>query len=364
MIIGIDASRSNVAQRTGTEYYSFEIIKNIAKINTKDTLRLYCKSPLEYINKQSNIEMRELHMPRLWSQIRLSYELYKDSPDVLFVPSHVVPLYHPKTVVTLHDVGFRHFPELYTPLERIYHHQTMKNSVKNAEKIIAISETTKFDLIKLYNADPDKITVIYHGYDKDKFYPAKSNNKPEEIASLGEYIYFIGRLEAKKNVKNLVRAYGVLRQNKDIKHKLVLAGRPGYQYEEIVSEINNLPQDIRKDVVEPGYIPDSIMADYLRYASVFAFPSKFEGFGMPLVESMACGVPLVASNTTSIPEIVGPAGILFDPNDEKAIARSLEMVINDQELRRKLIGQGFDRLKMFDWEKAARETLRVIESAA
>lgn len=364
ILIGIDASRSNVKQKTGTEYYSFEIIKSIAELDKEDDLRLYCKTPLDYLKPQKNIEIKELHMVRLWTQLRLSYELYKNSPDVLFVPSHVIPYIHPKTVVTLHDVGFRYYPELYTPLERIYHHQSMKYCVSHAAKIIAISEATKKDLVRFYNADPKIITVVYHGYDKEKFYKARNDKRPEEIEKLGDYIYFIGRLEAKKNIKNLISAYGRLRKNEKIKHKLVLAGRPGYQFEEILSEIETLPEEIKNDIIQHGYIPDEIMADYMRYASVFVFPSKFEGFGMPLVEAMACGVPVAASNTTSIPEIVGDAGVLFDPEKPDQIAQSIEKVILDTSIRDDLIRKGFARLKLFDWKKSAEQTLEVIRSAA
>jgi len=363
MIIGIDASRSNVEQKTGTEYYSFEIIKNIVELENDNTLRLYCKTPLNYLKSKKNVEIRELHMARLWTQIKLSSEMKKDPPDVLFIPSHVIPLNHPKTVVTLHDVGFHYFPELYTPLERIYHHNSMKYSIKHAAKIIAISENTKNDLVKLYKADPKNITVIYHGYDTEKFYPARSSKKPAEIEKLGDYIYFIGRLEAKKNVKNLVRAYGDLREDKSITHKLVLAGRAGYQFEEILAEIESLPEDIRKDVILPGYIADEIMPEYLRYAQVFAFPSKFEGFGMPLVEAMACGIPIVASNTTSIPEIVGEAGLLFDPDNVGQIESSLKDVIKSKKIKDELIKKGFERLKLFNWKESARKTLEVIKSA-
>lgn len=365
MIIGIDASRSNVKQKTGTEYYSYEIIKGLAAIS-EDTLRLYSKTPIEYLKPSKNIQFKEMHFPRLWSQFRLSLEIFQNAPDVLFEPSHTIPLYHgKKTVVTLHDAGFKYYPELYTPLERFYHNFSMGFSVKHASKIIAISEATKKDLIKFYNADPKKITVIYHGYDKEKFFEAKPTQaKPEEIAKLGKYIYFIGRLEAKKNIRNLVKAYGMFRKNSDNDHKLVLAGRPGYQFEEIMQEIESLPAEIKKDIIRPGYIPDEIMADYLRFADIFAFPSRFEGFGMPLVESMACGVPIVASNTTSIPEIVGDAGLLVGPDDILGLANSFESVANNNDLRKKLIEAGKKRLSLFDWKECARKTLDVIEAAS
>jgi glycosyltransferase involved in cell wall biosynthesis len=363
MIIGIDASRSNVKQKTGTEYYSQEIIKNIVKMPTENIFRLYSKTPLDYLKKAANLEFKVMPFPKLWSQFRLSFEMLQNSPEVLFVPAHTIPIIHPKKIVTtLHDVGFRYFPELYTPLERIYHNWSMGFAVKHATKIIAISEATKKDLIKFYGADEKKITVIYHGYDKEKFVP-KKGEAPEPIKKLGDYIYFIGRLEAKKNIKTLIKAYGILRQDEQITAKLVLAGRPGYLYEEIKEHIDELPEQFQKDIIEPGYIPDEIMADYLKYAKVFAFPSKFEGFGMPLVEAMACGVPVVAANCTSIPEICADAALLHKVEDEKELADQLKKVLTDEKLRNDLIHKGFERIKIFDWEKSAEKTLEVINEA-
>jgi len=364
IIIGIDASRSNVKQKTGTEYYSQEIIKHLVK-NKDVNFRLYSKTSLGFLKKEQNIEFKVMPFPKLWSQIRLSLELLTNRPDVLFEPAHTIPVIHGRKVVTtLHDVGFRYFPDLYTPLERFYHNWSMRFAVRHATKIITISESTKKDLVKFYSADPEKIEIIYHGYDEEKFYPKRQSQKaPEEIQKLGEYIYFIGRLEAKKNIVSLVKAFGILRKkHPELRTKLVLAGRPGYLYENIKTEIRKLDENIQQDVVEPGYIPDEIMSEYLRFARVFAFPSKFEGFGMPLAEAMACNVPIVASNTTSIPEITGDAALLHNVEDENQIAEFLYTALTDESTRKRLIASGTKRLPMFDWEKAASKTLDVVKS--
>jgi glycosyltransferase involved in cell wall biosynthesis len=360
-IIGIDASRSNSKQKTGTEYYSYELIKNIIKFD-EFNFRLYSKEPLTYLDKKSNVENRVMRFPRLWSQVRLSAEIYQNPPAVLFEPAHTIPLYHgKKTVITLHDVGFKYFPELYTPLERIYHNYCMDFSVRHATKIIAISNSTKNDLIKLYGAQKEKISVIYHGFDNQRFFISKT--KPsEEIKSLQPYIFFIGRIEAKKNIKNLVKAFGRLKQNIKIKEKLVLAGRSGYQYEEIKKEIKLLPNQIQQDVIELGYVEDEKVGELTRHASLFAFPSRFEGFGMPLVETMACGVPIVASNTTSIPEIVDNAALMCDPDDIEGFAKNMSLVIQNENIKDDLVKKGLKRSDKFSWEKCARETLSVIES--
>ncbi|MDH4358540.1 MAG: glycosyltransferase family 4 protein [Candidatus Berkelbacteria bacterium] len=363
-LLGIDASRSNVAQRTGTEYYSYEIIKAIVE-NDDFKYRLYSRTPIEYLKVTGNIQSKVMSFPRLWSQFRLSCEILRNPPDVLFIPAHTIPLYHGRCVVTtLHDVGFRHFPELYTPLERYYHDFCMRFAVKHATRIIAISEATKKDIIKFYNAKADKIRVIYHGYTKEKYYPLKKGETASQgVEALKPFIFFIGRIEAKKNVKNLIKAYGLLRKDPLIKHKLVLAGRPGYQYEEIKSEVENLEDEIKKDVVELGYVEDDTVSELTRHASVFAFPSRFEGFGMPIIETMASGVPVVASNTSSIPEIASGAALLSDPGDIKNLSHNLFLAIKDIKTRNDLTQKGLRRASEFSWEKSARQTLEVIREA-
>lgn len=362
-IIGIDASRSNTTQKTGTEYYSYEIISRI--VNYKDSFfRLYSKEPLGYIKDSQNIESRVMPFPKLWSQIRLSFEIMQNPPSVLFVPAHTIPIFHgKKTVVTAHDVGFKYFPELYTPLERIYHNFCMSFSLRHATKIIAISNATRDDLVRLYKADPKKITVIYHGFDENKYYPLKNDEEPPaEIAKLMPYIFFIGRLEAKKNIKNLIKAFSEYKQKTGNPEKLVLGGRGGYQYEEIVEEIENCPEQIKKDIIQLGYVPDKDVSNLTRFAKLFAFPSNFEGFGMPLLECMASGVPIVASNTTSIPEIVEDAALLCDPKDYKKLAENIEKVCTDSKLRDEMIAKGLKRASTFSWEKSTRETLDTINS--
>jgi len=362
-VIGIDASRSSMKQKTGTEYYSYELIRNLV-LNEAVRFRLYAKEPLNYIESKKNVEVKVMKFPRLWSQIRLSSEMIAHPPAVLFEPAHTIPLIHPsKTVVTLHDVGFKYFPELYTPLERYYHDFSMRHSVKHATKIIAISNATKKDLIKIYNADEKKIKVIYHGFDREKYYKqSKSEVVPDDILKLTPYIFFIGRLEAKKNVKNMIKAFGLLRQDKTIKHKLVLAGRSGYLYEEIKNEIDKLPDEVKQDVVELGYVSDDKVGQLMRNASIFFFPSYFEGFGMPLVEAMASGVPVVGSNTTSIPEIMQNAGILCDPDSAEQFSSAISKIIKNDNLKQDLIDKGLLRSKDFDWTKCAKQTLDVITS--
>ncbi|MEI6040279.1 MAG: glycosyltransferase family 1 protein [Candidatus Berkelbacteria bacterium] len=359
MLIGIDTSRTTKPKLTGTEYYSIEIIKNLAKLDQQNRYLLYAQlDPSERLGKlPSNFKTKIMPFPRLWSQVRLSWEMLWAKPDVLFVPSHTVPLIHPKnTVVTLHDLGFKHFPELYSSEELAYHNWTMNFSANHACQIITPSEFTKQDLIKTYALDPSRIHVVWHGFDKDRFKPNPSIKKQP-------YILFIGRIEEKKNIRNMIKAYGMLRSEVSIKHKLVLAGSPGFGYEGIKAEIAKLPQAVQEDIIETGYISEQDYIHRLQETDIFLFTTNFEGFGMPIIEAFACGTPVVTSNVSSMPEIAGNAAMLANPKKPLEIAAALSKLIHSPNLKESLILKGRVRAGLFSWEKAAHQTLEVLKKA-
>ena len=366
MLIGIDASRAVKDQKTGTEHYSEQIIHHLSKIDKKNDYILYAPNKPSsglLIKLPKNFKWKIMPFPRLWSQIRLSWELKfgKPKPDVMFEPAHTIPIwYHPKSIVTIHDLGFKYYPELYTPFERFYHNWCMDFSAKHAKHIIAPSEATKKDIIKFYNINSKKITVIYHGYDRKTFSNKNVSHQPSSINKYKPYIFYIGRLEEKKNIQNAIKAYGILRKNPKIHHKFVLAGKHGYNYDKIKSAICNLKSAIKKDVIELGYIGYKDIALWYQNADVFFFPSNFEGFGMPIIEAMACGTPVCASNTTSIPEIGGGAISLFDPKNPQNMAQKLEKIILDNKYKKELIKKGFKKASEFSWEKSAKKHLDVI----
>ncbi len=370
MLIGIDASRAVKDQKTGTEHYSEKIIYHISKIDTKNDYILYAPNmPTSglLLDLPKNFTWKIMPFPRLWSQIRLSWEIIlgKPKPDVVFEPAHTIPIFHHKnTIVTLHDLGFKYYPELYTRFERFYHNWCMDFSAKRAKRIITPSEATKKDIIKFYHTNPEKISVIYHGYNKNLYNQKTTNHKPKNINQNSPYIFFVGRLEEKKNLENLVEAYSILRQNESIKHKLILAGKPGYHYEEIKAKIQSFKPEIKNDIIETGYVSEKDLAEYMRNASVLFFPSCFEGFGLPVLEAFASGVPVVASNTTSIPEIAKNAAILVDPRKPIRMAEELSRIIKNPDIKDKLIAQGLKRAQEFSWEKSAQQHLDAIIKTA
>jgi len=359
MLIGIDASRTAKQLKTGTETYSTELIKALGKIDRQNEYILYTPKPIsdKLPDLPKNFSYKILPFGKLWTQIRLSWEMLTGpNPDVLFVPAHTLPLISSnKTVVTLHDLGFKHFPELYLTVDLRYHNWAMGHSIRHASHIIAISSFTKKDILRYYLIDPEKITVIYEGYDENEFKPLKVKTayKP--------YIFFIGRLEEKKNIVGMIKAYALLRQEKEIKHQFILAGNPGFGFDKIIAEINRLPAEIKKDIILPGYISQEKYLEYLQNADILFFCTFFEGFGLPPLEAMASGIPVVASNRTSIPEVCGKAASLVNPDKPFEMAAALSKIINDGSTRKALISKGLARAGLFSWRKCAEKTLEVIE---
>lgn len=393
MIIGIDASRATVAEKTGTEWYSFHVIQQMVSRHPETTFWLYTKKPLPpplSMLVRGNTENRVLGWPgALWSQLRLSYEMLRRPPDVLFVPAHTLPFIHPRrTVTTCHDVGFERFPELYgrQPIgsrrssvkfvfsliirlltlgrygntELDYHRFSMRLAVRVATKIIAISHFTKREILRFYQVPDSKLVVIHQGFNPNPA-PRPSGAEMRRRYHLPKpYLLFIGRLERKKNVAGLVTAYAQLQSQLPDPPDLLLVGRPGVGFEEIESAIKQLrnPQAVHR----LPWLPSSELTALLAGADVFVFPSFYEGFGLPVLEAFAEGIPVVASSAGSLPEVAGEAALLVSPNDTAGLARAIRLVLADASLRKQLVDKGRARCQLFRWEKTAEATYRLLQS--
>ncbi|MEX1051835.1 MAG: glycosyltransferase family 1 protein [Patescibacteria group bacterium] len=363
LVIGIDASRAVRAVRTGPESYSWEIIRQLVQIPSSHTFRLYSPTqpPSNFLPKRTNVEWRILPQRRLWSQVRLAKELKDNRPDVLFVPSHVVPFFsNVPTVVTLHDVSYKYFPRQYSTFDRRYLNFSTAVSLGRSKTVLTPTEATKSDLVKFYKADPSRIVVTPLGYNRELYHPPKPGEKPPLD---DPYIMFVGRIEDKKNVGLLVDAFSLLSKEQK-KVKLLLVGRSGYGYEGIKMKIDRLPPAAKQNVLMPGYIPHYDAALYLRHASVFAFPSRHEGFGLAALEALACGTPVVASNTPALAEMIGGAGVSLPSENPLTWAAALSRVLNQPSYAQELKDKSLARAKLYSWEKAAQMTLEVLEHAA
>lgn len=355
MTIGLDASRATRGKKRGVEYYGEEIIKNLAKIDKKNRYILYSgkKPEGELKNLPKNFSWKIIPIPYLWTQFGLSLEMLKNPPDLLFIPSHTLPLIHPKkTVVTIHDLGVKYYPKTYSPFDQIYQNFCLSFSIRHASKIIVPSLQTKKDILKFFKVNPEKIFVIYHGFKEDLY-------KPWGIKSKEPYIFYLGVLEERKNISGLIKAFAILRKNPQIKHKLYLAGKRGFGYQNVQQTILRQSENVRRDIIELGYLSEERAAYYMKKADLFVFPSFFEGFGLPILEAMACQVPVACSEIPVLREIAKDSALFFDPKDPKEIAKVLEKIIKDEDLKKKLIKKGQENIKRFSWEKAAKETLKV-----
>ncbi len=363
IVIDIDASRVTVAQRTGTERYSYELIAALDRIAPSDIhFRLYVngrRDQLPPVSERATIH--DIRLPRLWTHLRLGPTSWRARPHVLFVPAHVVPLLHPPTVVTIHDVGYRAFPKTHTARRRLELELTTRWSLRAARHVITISHATKRDLINWYGADPNRITVTHLGCSSIFAPPADPRVVAAVTAHYGldqrPYLLYIGTVQPRKNLSRVIDALALtIAAGYDL--DLVIAGKRGWLSEPIERRAGEL--GIANRVHFTGFVADADLPALLAGALAFVFPSLYEGFGMPVVEAMACGTPVITSTSSSLPEIAGDAALLVDPLDTNAIAAAIMRLSDDQDLRATLRQRGLARAHLFNWETCARQTLAVL----
>ena len=365
MLIGIDASRATIAQRTGTENYSLQVIRGLVAAAPEHRFRLYLRESdaAGLLPWGPNAEARVLRPRRLWTHLGLSAEMAHRPPDVLFVPAHVVPLRHPRaTVVTIHDVGYRFFPAQHTWRSRTYLDLSTRYSCRAASHIVADSQATASDLQTAYGVPASKISVVHLGLDP-ALQPASLEDQVRVRARYGlqhPYVLYVGTIQPRKNLARLVQAFARLPSSLG-PLDLVLAGPTGWLAQGIrrAAQESGLGQRLRF----PGYVPYEDLAPLLSAAACFVLPSLYEGFGLPVLEAMACGAPVVCSDAGALPEAAGDAALLFPPTDVEALRAALTRVLQDEALRADLIGRGRAHVQRFSWTRCARETLDVLLTA-
>jgi glycosyltransferase involved in cell wall biosynthesis len=367
MLIGVDASRIARARRTGTEAYSLYLIRALVEIGSSHHFRLYSPASLPAdavsIESDTEAEVRVIPFPRLWTHLRLAWELSRHAPDVMLVPAHVMPLVCPvATVVTVHDLGYLHYPQTHRRFDRWYLDATTRRHARLAAHIIADSQATCRDLVDQYQADPKYISIVYPGYDES----LHRIEDPETVAAARSrygiqttYLLYLGTLQPRKNLVRLLEAFARL-QLPTADTQLVLAGKKGWLYDELFARVKRLGLEER--VIFPGYVRDEDKAALLSGAAALVYPSLYEGFGLPVLEGMACGTPVLTSNVSSLPEVAGQAALLVDPLDVESIASGMRQIVTDDDLRRRLIEEGYQQIHKFSWVEAAHQVLQVLES--
>jgi glycosyltransferase involved in cell wall biosynthesis len=282
--------------------------------------------------------------------------------DLFHATDHLLPrLSRVKSVFTLHDLIFRFYPETHKPLNRWFLTLMMPLFLRAAEAVIAVSESTKRDAVRLYGLDEAKIKVIYEGVN-----PRFCAAPPEAISVVrqkyglaGSFILSVGTIEPRKNLTAVLEAYRALRDWGG-EFKLVIVGQKGWLYEGFFRRLREL--GLEDKVIFPGFVPDEDLPALYSAADLFVFPSLYEGFGLPALEAMACGAPVITSNTASLPEVTGDAALLVDPNNTEALIQAMKSVLENRQLRDELQAKGPKQAAKFNWENAARETLAVYAS--
>ncbi len=359
MHIGIDASRATLAKRTCTEAYSLALIRALLALKAPHSWELYLRDePLRDLfgTPQPPPILTIIHQPRLWTHLGLSQALHRKRPDCLFIPAHVLPLYHPcPSVVTVHDLGYLHFPQSHPFRQRLYLDLSTRFSARFATSLIADSEATRNDLISYYGTPEEKIAVVYPGYDTslkpirhpNGRWPVRQKyNLPER------FILHVGTLQPRKNLEMLIEAYDPSQVS------LVLAGRRGWLADTIYEKGK------AKGVLFLDYVDNEDLAALYSMAVACVAPSLYEGFGFPILEAMACGTAVICSNGGSLPEVAGEAALVLPARDPQAWAEAIRRVVTDENIRRELIMKGYRNTARFSWQKAAQQTLAVIEATA
>ncbi|MBC7226910.1 MAG: glycosyltransferase family 4 protein [Thermoflexales bacterium] len=281
--------------------------------------------------------------------------------DLFHATEHLLPRFSRiRTVFTLHDLIFLFHPETHKPLNRWFLTLMMPRFLRAADAVIAVSECTKRDAVRAYGIPEEKITVIYEGVSL-RFRPADPEAVRVVRAKYGlpeHFILYVGTIEPRKNLTALLEAYAALQaRNTQYATRLVIVGKKGWLYEGFFRRLREL--GLEEHVHFTGYVPDEDLPALYSAADLFVFPSLYEGFGLPVLEAMACGVPVVCSNTSSLPEVAGDAALLVDPADVRALAEAMERVLADEALRATLRTRGLERARQFTWEATARRTLEV-----
>jgi glycosyltransferase involved in cell wall biosynthesis len=360
-LVGIDASRSYRSPMTGTERYSRRLIEHLLAIESDElTYRLYFNQapPSEVLF--TGAEVRTMPARRLWTHYRLSRELQSNPVDLLFVPSHVIPLRHPvNSLVTVHDLGYLYEPESHTRASRYQLKLTTLWNARQARHLIAISQSTRQDLISHCNVDPQRITVIRHGVD-DRFRVLSREEiyRYSQAAKLPEkFILYLGTIQPRKNLVRLIESFELV-AHQDPDMNLVLAGRTGWLAEPITRRADASP--FRNRIRFTGHIPDEQLVQLYNAATVFALPSLYEGFGLPALEAQACGVPAVVSNRGALPELAGAEMAIVDPGNSDEIASAIAKLVH-QRFNTDLVNQRVEHARGFTWSNSAMKTRKLFQ---
>ena len=371
MRIAIDA-HSVGAGLAGNESYATNLIEALAEIDSVNRYTLYVtrsEAVDRFSNRWPNFIVRTTlpHTPLIRIPLTLSAELRKNPVDVLHVQFTAPPFCPCPFVVSIHDLSFEHLPKTFNRRSRAQLRFTVRRSARKASRILALSEHARSDIIETYGIAPELVTTVPLAA-ANHFRPIEDLNELQRIRHAygieKNYILSVGSIQPRKNLQRLIAAYANLKRTRapGSLPQLVIVGKLAWLYQETLREIARLESS--SSVIVTGYVPEADLPALYSGALCFVYPSYFEGFGLPPLEAMKCGVPVIAGNKASLPEVVGDAGLLVDPFNIDALAAAIGTVIDNPNLRSKLKVDGLKRALMFNWRETAKRTLEVYQSAA
>ena len=366
MHIAIDA-HSVGTQLGGNVTYITSLIEALAEIDKSNQYTLYVTMPEaveRYTGRWDNFNVRRTlpHTPLIRIPITLALELRRRPVDLLFV-QYTAPLFAPcKVVTTIHDISYEHLPETFNRRSRFQMKLTIRHTARHADHVIASSEYSRQDVIDTYQLRPEKVTAIPLAAPasyKPVTDQSRLNRIREKYSIKGDFILGVGSIHPRKNLSRLISAYAALVKRRDDVPALILVGKKGWLSDETFNakELSGLGDRVRFT----GFVPDEDLPPLYSAAKIFVYPSFFEGFGLPPLEAMQCGTPVITGNRTSLPEVVGDAGLQVDPFQIDAIADAIEKVLSDEKLSSELSERGLKRAEKFSWGSTARQTLAVFE---
>jgi len=375
MKIGIDITTLLVENyKVGIPWYAYRLIKNIEKIDKTNLYVLYACSTTKYKKKfdlkkefkseNFHIQVKFFHR-RIFNyavQIFLPIEFFFGRFDIIHTlhPFSPINLYG-KQVVTIHDLTPLINPDWFHQLYDKEFRFIISKAIKRTDVIITVSHSTKRDLINFFNVNPEKIKVIYLA--PDETYRRIEDDEAitqvkKKYKITKKYLLFVGTIEPRKNLVRLLNVFKKIK-NKLSDYQLVITGKIGWKTKIFFETLENIPERIKNDIIITGYVSQDDLPLLYNGCDIFIYPSLYEGFGFPVVEAMRCGVPVITSNVSSMPEVAGDAAILVNPENEEEIGNAIIRLIEDRELREELKKRGLERSKMFSWKKTAIETLKV-----
>ncbi len=370
MRIGIDAHAIG-SQTAGNETYIKNLIEALAALDAENEYVLFFTHPeaaRSWQGRFPNFRVCLVRPHTRYVRIPLSLPLaaWRMGVDLLHVQYVAPPVCPVPFVVTIHDLSFEHLPQFYTPRERWLFQRAIRYTAQRAAKILTVSEYSARDILAMYRVPSDRVVVTPEGV-SPHFAPVRESERLQAVrARYGiarEYILSVGSLQPRKNLVRLIQAYIHLRRrDEEVEHQLVIVGKKGWLYGDIFRAAQQSP--FSRDILFTGYVPEEDLPALYSGATVFVYPSIFEGFGLPVLEAMACGVPVITSHSSSLPEVVGEAALMVNPYDERAIEGALAQLLWDEALRRELSERGLRRARQFSWRRTAELTLRVYEEVA